>query len=267
MRIALTKAAKALLSPFRFRGKGRILFALCPRAGEIRINLFGYQFWCDLSESIQRNIFLFGYDDEAEQFIRSKLRAGNTFLDIGANVGFYSLLASSIVGESGRVIAIEPNPKTYRRLTETIEANGITNVLALNLALGRERGRLSLFMDPASGNDTATLVSHDGPESVEVEVHPLDDIAAAHQIDTIDYLKIDVDGFEPDVFAGAKRLLTEGKIKFIQTEICDYWLRLNGSSPDKLHQLITASGFTDTAGIPTFTAHCIVDRFFARSDL
>jgi FkbM family methyltransferase len=267
LRIVLTKVAKAFLSPFRFRGKGRILSTLCPRAGRIRINLFGYEFWCDLSESIQRNIFLFGYDHEAEQFIRSKLKAGDTFLDIGANVGFYSLLASSIVGERGRVIAIEPNPKTFGRLKETIAANAITNVLPLNLALGRERGRLDLFIDPQSGNDTATMVTHVGRTSVKVEVHSLDEIAIAHQIPSIDYLKIDVDGFEPDVFAGAKRLLGEGKIKFIQTEFCDYWLRRNASSPELLHQAITSAGFTDTAGLPTFTDNCIIDRFFARSDL
>jgi FkbM family methyltransferase len=264
LRIALTKAAKAVLSPFRFRGKGRILSTLCPRAGRIRIELFGYEFWCDLSETIQRNIFLFGYDDEAEQFIRSKLKAGDTFLDIGANVGFYSMLASSIVGERGRVISIEPNPKTFGRLRETIEANRITNVLALNLGLDRERGRLSLFIDPESGNDTATMVTHDGRASVEVEVYPLDEVAMAHQIDSVDYLKIDVDGFEPNVFAGAKRLLSEGKIKFIQAEFCDYWLRRNSSSPQMLHQLITALGFSDTGGAPTFTDNCIIDRFFER---
>jgi FkbM family methyltransferase len=264
LRIVLTKVAKALLSPFRFRGKGRILSTLCPRAGRVRIALFGYEFWCDLSENIQRNIFLFGYDREAQRFIRSKLRVGDTFLDVGANVGFYSLLAASIVGERGRVISIEPNPKTFLRLKETIEANAITNVLALNLALGRERDRRNLFIDPESGNDTATMVTHDGRTSVKVEVYPLDEIATAHQIDRIDYLKIDVDGFEPDVFAGAKRLLADGRIKFIQAEFCDYWLRRNSSSPEMLHQLITRAGFTDTGGIPTFTDHCIIDRFFAR---
>jgi len=260
LRIVLTKVAKAFLSPFRFRGKGRILSTLCPRAGRIRIALFGYEFWCDLSENIQRNIFLFGYDHEAERFIRSKLQAGDTFLDIGANVGFYALLAASIVGEHGRVIAIEPNPKTFRRLKETIEANAITNVVALNLALGRERGRSDLFIDPQSGNDTATMVIHDGRTSVKVEVYSLDEITIAHQINRIDYLKIDVDGFEPDVFAGAKRLLSEGKIKFIQTEFCDYWLRRNSSSPEMLHQLVTSAGFTDTGGVPTFADQCIIDR-------
>jgi FkbM family methyltransferase len=265
LRIALTKAIKFLLSPFRFRGKGRILSAICPRVGRVRIALFGYEFWCDLSESIQRSIFLFGYDDDARRFIRDKLQPGNTFLDVGANVGFYTLLAARLVGDRGRVFAIEPNPKTFLRLKETIEANGITNVRALNLGLGRERGRLTLFTNPVGDNDTATMVTHDGLASVPVEVFTLDEIAAAHQIERIDYLKIDVDGFEPDVFAGAEGLLKDRKIKCIQAEFCDYWLRRNGSSPEMLHRLITSAGFADTNGSPAFTDQCVVDRFFVRT--
>ena len=265
LRIALTKTLKFLLSPFRFRGKGSILSAVCPPVGRVRIALFGYEFWCDLSERIQRSIFLFGYDHDAERFIRDKLHVGNTFLDIGANVGFYTFLAARLVGDSGRVIAIEPNPKTFLRLRETIEANAISNVLALNLALGRERGRLSLFTNPEGGNDTATMVTHDGLASVTVEVFTLDEIAAAHEIERIDYLKIDVDGFEPEVFAGAKGLLNDRKIKVIQTEFCDYWLRRNGSSPETLHRLITEAGFADTDGSPTFADQCVVDRFFVRT--
>jgi len=67
-------------------------------AGRIRIALFGYEFWCDLSENIQRNIFLFGYDHEAERFIRSKLQAGDTFLDIGAKRRLLALLAAASSG-------------------------------------------------------------------------------------------------------------------------------------------------------------------------
>jgi hypothetical protein len=138
-------------------------------------------------------------------------------------------------------------------------------VLALNLGLGRERGRLSLFTNPVGDNDTATMVKHDGLASVTVEVFTLDEIAAAHEIERIDYLKIDVDGFEPDVFAGAKGLLNDRKIRCIQAEFCDYWLRRNGSSPEMLHRLITSAGFADAHGSPTFTDQCIVDRFFVRT--
>ena len=64
-------------------------------------------------------------------------------------------------------------------------------------------------------------------------------------VSLVDYLKIDVDGFEPDVFARAGNLFAAGKIKMLQSEFCDYWLRRNGSSPELLHDTLTRSGFKD----------------------
>jgi FkbM family methyltransferase len=263
-RIALARTLKTLLSRVKFRGKGRILTTICPKQGELTIPLFGYDFACDLSEGIQRHIFLFNYDEHAEQFIRTHLQPGDTFLDIGANVGFYSLLAASIVGATGRVIAVEPNPKTYSKLKTTIETNNIKNIVLLNIALGKERGSLDLYSHPESSNDTATMVAHDATETVKVEVFPLDEVASSHGIDTFDYLKIDVDGFEPDIFAGAKTLLAEGKIRMIQSEFCDYWLRENGSDPESLHHLLTEAGFEDLEGAPKFLKDCNVDRFLIK---
>ena len=262
LRLALARAVKALLSPFRFRGKGTILLALCPRRGEVAISLFGYRFVCDLSEHIQRSIFLFGYDPDAERFLRAHLKLGDTFVDVGANVGFYTLLASSIVGNAGRVFAIEPNPRPYAKLLETIAKNQIRNVVALNIALGRNRTELDLYLNRTGDNDSATMVAHDGKESVNVQVFALDEIAATHHVAAMDYLKIDVDGFEPEVFAGAGRILSENRIRALQAEFSDYWLRRNGSSPEQLHRLLTDAGFEDVEGEPRFVTDCIVDRFF-----
>lgn len=264
LRLYLVMLLKSLLRGVRFRGKGTILSALCPRDKTVTINLFGYSFACDLSEHIQRCIFLYGYDDEAQNFIEKTLKEGDVFLDIGANVGFYSLLAASIIGEKGRVIAIEPNPKTYAKLKRTIEDNGIKNILLLNIGLGEKEGYLNLFMNPDVHNDTATMVVHDAPESVRVEVVPLDWVAAAHHIEKIAYLKIDVDGMEPNVFAGAKTLLDEGRIAFIQSEFNDYWLRKNESTPEKLHTLLLGHGFEDMEGRPHFAENCLFDRIFVK---
>ena len=264
IQVALVRGLKVLLSPFRFRGKGTILLRICPKNVEVGISLFGYSFRCDLSEHIQRSIFLFNYDEYAELFIRKILKPGDTFLDIGANVGFYTLLAASIVGDTGQVIAIEPNPKIYSKLINTIKVNNIKNVLSLNIALGRDKGYLNLYSSPEAGNDSATMIAHDASAIIKVEVLSLDEIASIHNIDKINYLKIDVDGFEPDVFVGAKTLLAEGRIDAIQSEFCDYWLRENSSSPEMLHDFLTGSGFRDVEGSPEFVKNCIVDRFFIR---
>lgn len=262
IRILLVKTIKRLLSSTEFRGKGSLLLALCPIRGKIDISLFGYVFQCDLAEHIQRRIFLFDYDKEAQRFVRENLQAGDTFLDIGANVGFYTLLGASIVGKTGRVIAIEPNPKTFDKMKKTIERNGLENVLALNLGLGRSESEVELFFNSAIGNDSATMVAHGATESMKVKVVKLDSVAAEHSIDKIAYLKIDVDGFEPEVFKGATNLLAEARIKAMQCEFSDVWLRRMNTSQEIVHSSLLSMGFRDVGGVPSFIAGSTVDRFF-----
>jgi len=263
-RLTVVKLLKRLFAKVRFRGKGTILSFICPKNEIIDIDLFGYVFRCDLSEWIQRSIFLYGYDEEALHFIEKNLKNGDIFVDIGANVGFYSLLASSLVGENGRVIAIEPSAAICAKLKETIERNSIHNILILNIGLGKEHGFLNLYSNPMSRNSSATMVAYDAPEVTRVEVDTLDSISQKYQLDEIAYIKIDVEGFEPDVIEGAKILLQNGRIRVIQSEFNAYWLQKHGSSPQKLHDSLLASGFEDAEGSPNFVSNCIVDRFFIR---
>jgi len=262
LQILLVKFLKWLLSPIKFRGKGSLLLTLCPKHGEIDICLFGFAFQCDLSEHIQRRIFLFDYDSRAQKFIRENLKAGDTFLDIGANVGFYTFLGASIVGETGRVIAIEPNPKTFEKMRKTIERNRLKNVLALNIGLGSSESEVELYYNSSIGNDSATMVAHGATESVKVKVLKLDEVVSQHNIETIAYVKIDVDGFEPEVFQGAKSLLAAGGIKALQCEFSDVWLRRMKNSPESVHGFLVKSGFHDVDGHPHFVSGSTVDRFF-----
>lgn len=264
LRIAGVKFLKKLLSGVKFRGKGTLLGTLCPKDEVITLDLFGYAFDCDLSEALQRYIFIYDYDEEARAFIEKIVKPGDVFMDIGANVGYYTLLASRLVGPGGKVIAIEPNPKVFAKLQRTLARNNIENVLALGIGLGKEKGVLKLYFDSTGGHDTATMIPGSMTEFVQVEVLPLDDVTAAHQIEKISYLKIDVDGFEPDVFAGATNLLAGKKIDFIQSEFCDGGLRRNGSDPQTLHNLLTNAGFADAEGEPHFFENCLLDRFFIR---
>lgn len=71
-----------------------------------------------------------------------------------------------------------------------------------------------------------------------------------------------MDGFEHNVFAGAAKLMAAGKIRYVQCEFSDIHLRLVGSTPEKLHDVITSQGFRDVNGTPLFFKDCVVDRFF-----
>src|SRR6185436_6075060 len=94
--------------PHNFRGKLRLLDGLVPHTGDRVASVWGYQVHLDLSEAIQRWIYMGAFEPKETALATRWLRPGMTFVDVGANVGYFTLLAASRVGPSGRVHAIEP---------------------------------------------------------------------------------------------------------------------------------------------------------------
>lgn len=254
------------IRPLRFRGKRRILNALCPKKGTLETTLFGYDVRLDIAEWIQRHMLLGTFAEDAEAHVRRVLKEGDTFVDIGANVGFFTLLASSLVGPKGRVIAIEPNPPVFGQLAATVERNAIGNVTLVNAGLAPQEGTLALYVPADPLNHTATMVEHEGAVKVEVPVRRLDDLLDELGVEWVDYLKIDVDGFEPDVFAGAQRLLSGRRIHRVQSEFSNYWLGRHGTTAQAYYDMLLEAGFEDPDGRPEFSPNCLFDRFLHLKD-
>jgi tRNA G37 N-methylase Trm5 len=116
----------AALRSVRFRGKARLLGPLAPRSGRHTARVFGYRMTLDLSDHIERMIYLGAFEREETGLVLRRLRPGMTFLDVGANVGYFTFLAARRVGPLGRVIAVEPSPHAFARLDETARVNGLT---------------------------------------------------------------------------------------------------------------------------------------------
>lgn len=127
-----------------------------------------------------------------------------TFIDIGANIGSYSLFVAKHSNNSARIIALEPHPKTFRKLKFNFAINEIENATILQLASGPEHATMQLWSDGGS-NIGHTSVLKEGTSNakiaVDVEVVPLNDILAGQKIQKIDLLKIDIEGFEDQVLA------------------------------------------------------------------
>ena len=120
---------------------------------------------------------------------------GFTFVDIGANCGFYALRAARAAGGSGRVIAIEPHPGMRRRLAFNASINPAFPVRILGCAVGDRAGPGKLA--EGTRNLGQTRVSEQGP--IEIEIRTLSDIAAVENLNRIDAIKVDVEGFEDRV--------------------------------------------------------------------
>ena len=236
---------------FNFRGKARLLHGLCSREGEHHAEVFGYKIKLDLADYIQRSIYLGTFEPRESAQIRAYLKPGMTFVDVGANVGYYTLLAASLVGRGGRVLAFEPSPYAFDRLAETIKRNNLSQVCAVQSGLGDASGEAQLF-SPLSGNHSPSMVSNGVGSPINVPVRRLDDWLAEHEVDRVDLMKIDIEGFEPNVIKGAAECVRQGRLRAILCEFNKYWLEMNGSSPSQLYHLLTRSGFVLAQDEPDF---------------
>ena len=149
-------------------------------------------------------------------FLMHLLRAGDLFFDVGANVGTYSVLASAVCG--ARTIAVEPDPGTASHLRRNIAANAIDRlVTVVEAAMGAEQGKARFTI----GRDTTNRVVSSQSETDgtrEVDVRPLDSIVGAeHPL----LIKIDVEGYETHVVAGAKHTMAEASLRAILIETVD----------------------------------------------
>jgi FkbM family methyltransferase len=184
-----------------------LLRGAAPASGE---SAFGATFNCRLPDMIQTYIHLFGiWEPDVTAFVARRLKPGDAFIDVGANVGYFSLLASRLVGDGGSVAAIEAAPAIHEQLVENLALNGSPpNIRTINMAASRERGTLQLFRGPMHNRGLTSTVQHRGmqPETA-VEAAPLGELLTTEEIERTRLIKIDVEGGEDGVLAGMLPLL------------------------------------------------------------
>jgi FkbM family methyltransferase len=135
------------------------------------------------------------------------LPPGGTALDIGANLGEWTVPLARAVGTTGRVIAVEPNPAIAAALSRTLAINNLTQTQVLDLAVSDRRGSAELVLNPASSGESRLGTSTESRSSVTVQTHRLDDLVAKHGVNRLDLVKIDVEGHERQVLEGATATL------------------------------------------------------------
>jgi len=188
-------------------------------------------------------------DPEIQSVIRRLVPAGGVFVDVGANIGTYTVRASQVVGLQGRVVAIEAHPVTFGFLQRTIALNGFRNVTALNIAVGDTQGAVRVQYTPS--NPGETHVSPSG--NADIAMTPLDGCMTGLGITAINYLKIDVEGYELFVLRGARRIIEASRDIVVQIEQVERHARRYGHSVGEAAELLASYGlrphFVDKAGV------------------
>lgn len=154
--------------------------------------------------AVGQSVLAGGYEPEVEAVFRATLRPGMRALDVGANIGFFTMLAASLVGSKGHVLAFEPNPRNARMAEASRRMNGFEHVTVMQAGAGRVPGLLAL--NTSFSNGTTSALDTDAVLGAEtVACLPIDRLALPGG--RIDLIKIDVEGAEFNALVGAEGLI------------------------------------------------------------
>jgi FkbM family methyltransferase len=149
-----------------------------------------------------------------------RILQGYDVIDVGSNIGLFSVKAAREVGPEGKVISIEPHPVAFELLRHNIQVNGLKNVTPIPVALGSRQDEAPLLFSRGSTVGTfydSILHSQDNARTV-VRIVTLDSLVAELKLERVDFLKIDVEGAEMDVLEGAAGLLERGMVQRVVVE-------------------------------------------------
>jgi FkbM family methyltransferase len=185
--------------------------------------------------------------------IAKLVNPGDVAFDVGANVGHYSVMLSRICGPSGRVWSFEPVPETYWQLRETLTLNRCENVTPVQIAICEKIGlvEMNLFEPEFSEWNTRgkpSMITAQGERisptrTRSLPCQTLDNFCQAAHIDRINFLKVDVEGFEQLVFAGAHILLEERRVDYICFEISKEPLKGAGLESREVFEALEKDGY------------------------
>ena len=207
------------------------------------------EFRCDLGDGLMREACLTGrYEPQETAILQHVLRPGMTFLDVGANWGYFTLVGAHLVGATGRVIAVEADPRACRTVQANLDRNAHAHVVLHNAAAADADGTLTLHQyEPCageSGNFGVGRASNPaGGKTFEIVARRLDDLLDDDRVERIDLLKMDIEGGEASALAGLDRRLLERRVDRVLLEIHPRQLRQLGHSVEDVIGQLRGHGF------------------------
>ncbi len=209
--LTVLQVAEELLSSVEFARRHAARGTGSERPTQLAGTTQGFSMWVDPTDfAVGHTVAVTGdYEPEVCETIRRLLVPGATFVDVGANIGWFSLLGASLVGPAGRVLAIEPNPRNVELLDMSARENGFSNIQAYCVALSDGPGMVALETDGSNGR----VVALEGPPARPVKADfvvaswPLDHLVGDAGLGRVDVMKIDVEGAEPLALRGAVQLI------------------------------------------------------------
>ncbi len=251
----VTRMANFLSTPLKGSGIGNVFpFKWLYRVWLMRLirqhtepfEVNGYKLYVDNNkyDCVAQQLIMNGaYEPYTTSVFQKILKPGMTVIDIGANIGYFTLLSARIVGENGKVFAFEPLPQNYKVLSKNISTNNFKNVSAFQKAVSNSAGMLELYFN-AKETGTPSLVGKSSSLSmhVSVETVTIDDFLK-DQLGKVDLIKIDVEGAEMMVLSGMLGIIKSSPSARIICEFCPDVLTRSGTDPLDYLKYLNSIGF------------------------
>jgi FkbM family methyltransferase len=185
-------------------------------------------------------------DFETKVFMKT-LHPGDVVIDIGAHIGYYTLIAAKIVGNAGKVFAFEPNERNFKLLQKNVKENGYKNVVLINKAVTKKSGSIKLYINNQNTGDHRIYDSQDNRKAVTVQTISLNDFFKNKNnlpfMKKVSLIKMDIQGSEVEALKGGLDLLkNNSQIKLI-TEFWPFGMNLNKTSAKEFLNLLETYKF------------------------
>lgn len=162
------------------------------------------------AKTFQSYVLFSGWEELTTRMFKKIVKEGDVVVDLGANIGYFTLLAARLVGKKGKVYAFEPEPINYSLLLKNISLNGYDNVVAMQKAVSNTTGKIAFYLSSMDTGAHTMYQSHETREFIEVESVTLDEFFK-DKIHPIDVIKMDIEGAEIAALSGMERTIRENK--------------------------------------------------------
>jgi len=199
-----------------------------------------------LAEPVSRGILQDGhYDSETLYVIKKCLKNNSVFVDIGGNIGFFSIFSSKNLCKNGTIISVEASPGIFEYLNRNITRNHCDNIRAINKAIYSSPGNYIDFFDaPSEKFGMGGLANRFSGSPKKVITTTIDEIVHDNKINRVDLIKIDVEGFELEAFMGGRELLSRSDAPTIVFEFNDWCEKERlGASPGDAQKFLRSLGY------------------------
>ena len=205
------------------------------------IEIDGHKLFLDSEDSLRLSVY--GKFEEFEtEVMKKEIKEGDIVLDIGANIGYYTLIFARLVGDKGKVFAFEPDPENFALLKKNVETNGYKNIILINKAVSDKEGEIKLYLNKYNKANHTIYQTEENRESIPIKTISLDNFFKDYK-GKIDFIKMDIEGAEYLAIKGMINLLKKNKNIKLITEYYPHWFKKLNVKSEEYLKLLSKCGF------------------------